>query len=118
MRKPSVPTRCKTAPVAAQRRAMFPVFGGISGSTSTTWSGEPRSGARRRGVAFDVRGNGDESVLAQKALPEWTDLDWDLVRTVASPLPMGPFSRSSERHGVAGAAAAGLALMASLLGAA
>ena len=33
------PTRCSGDAVAAQRRATLPVFGGISGSTRTTWSG-------------------------------------------------------------------------------
>src|SRR5881409_186324 len=33
--KPSGSIRCNCVCVAAQRRAMFPVFGGISGSTST-----------------------------------------------------------------------------------
>ena len=41
---------------AAHRRATFPVFGGISGSTSTTWSGGISGAARRRGVDVDVRG--------------------------------------------------------------
>ena len=36
MRKPRRPTRCRRDCVAAQRRAMFPVFCGISGSTRQT----------------------------------------------------------------------------------
>jgi hypothetical protein len=42
--------------VAAQRRATFPVLGGISGSTSTTCSGDPSRFARRRGVDEELRG--------------------------------------------------------------
>src|SRR5262249_53897261 len=37
MRNPSLPTRCKGVKVAPQSRAMFPVFGGISGSTKAIW---------------------------------------------------------------------------------
>ncbi len=54
MRKPSFPTRCSALPVAAQVRATDPVFGGISGSTSTTRSGVSRGLARSffpRGMA-------------------------------------------------------------------
>src|SRR5687768_270472 len=36
MRNPVTPTMCSGVLVAAQRRAMLPVFGGISGSTSAT----------------------------------------------------------------------------------
>src|SRR2546430_1768541 len=38
MRNPSGATRCSRDPVTAQRRATLPVFGGIFGSTSTTFS--------------------------------------------------------------------------------
>lgn len=50
-------------------RATFPVFGGISGSTRTTWKGAlpPEScRARNRGVLFDVRGIAD-IVLADES---------------------------------------------------
>ena len=37
-RKPRRPIRCRVVPVAAHNRAMFPVFGGISGSKRATCS--------------------------------------------------------------------------------
>ena len=64
MRKPSGSTRCSAQPVAAHRRATLPVFGGISGSTSTTCSGASRTAsvatsalARLRAHARPSRGS-------------------------------------------------------------
>jgi hypothetical protein len=37
--KPSFPTRCRVEQVAPQSRAIFPVFGGISGSIKTILNG-------------------------------------------------------------------------------
>src|SRR6266513_5038578 len=50
MRNPSGATRCRRDPVTAQRRATLPVFGGIFGSTSTTFS-RAVAGVRNRPCA-------------------------------------------------------------------
>src|SRR5258708_15448537 len=62
--KPNGSIKCKTDFVAAQRRATLPVFGGISGSTRTTFikhlpqnqSMCRRSHARDTTIGFDQHG--------------------------------------------------------------
>src|SRR5690242_11814816 len=44
MRKPSGLMRCSWQPVLAESRMRLPVFGGISGSKTTTWNMRARSG--------------------------------------------------------------------------
>ncbi len=62
MRNPKGPTRWSGDWVAAQIRAMFPVFGGISGSRRTIWNGGS-SGGTRRGPTDGESGLGGTFIL-------------------------------------------------------
>src|SRR3954453_2058414 len=87
VRNPSAPTRCRTDPVAAQSRAIFPVLGGISGSTSTTWRGVGRGAARSLGAW--LRAISRATPRYAFGLPlrrNFTELDADRSGKVASPI--------------------------------
>src|SRR5579863_8731180 len=86
MRNPSGPTRWSGDVVAAVRRAMLPVLGGISGSTSTTWNGGSVGGARRRPAG--VGGSADMRVPGERG---WSRLrsGMELTRSLAATVLAG-----------------------------
>src|SRR4051794_29511662 len=87
VRNPRGPTKCRTDPVAAHRRAIFPVLGGISGSTRTTWRGVGKGAARSLGAWLRAISRGRPRYAFRLPLRgNFTELDADWSGKVASPI--------------------------------